>query len=98
MTVSVPFGRTQEEAEGAAASMSSKLGYDMPSLRVSAGPGGDVTLRSRMSYAKFLLIQLGIFMAAGSLLLMTTDLASTVVSMIGLLSAAAALLAAVRMR
>ena len=78
--------------------MGSNLGYEMPSLWGPPVRGPDVTLGSLMSYAKFLLIQLGIFMAAGSLLLMTTDLASTVVSVIGLLSAAVALLAAVRMR
>lgn len=78
--------------------MNSNLGHDMPSWRGPPVPGRDVTPGSRMSYAKFLLIQLGIFMAAGSLLLMTTDLASSVVSVIGLVSAAVALLAAVRMR
>jgi hypothetical protein len=51
-----------------------------------------------MSYAKFLVIQLGIFMAVGPLLLMTTDLASTAVSVMGLLAAAVALVAGLRMR
>lgn len=46
-----------------------------------------------MSYAQFLVLQLGIFMAAGSLLLMTTDLASTEVSVLGLVA-----VAAIRMR
>jgi hypothetical protein len=60
--------------------------------------GRDVTLGSLMSYTKFLLIQLGIFVAAGSLWLLTTDVLSAVVSVVGLLAAAAVLLAAVRMR
>ncbi|GAA4409390.1 hypothetical protein GCM10023168_28120 [Fodinibacter luteus] len=51
-----------------------------------------------MSYAKFLVIQLGIFMAAASLLLLLTDLTSTAVSVVGLLAAVVALLAAIRMR